>query len=193
MLILDSLTRVAHAARELALLLGEPGAARGYPPSALAAVTRLVERAGNSARSGGAVTGLYTVLADGDDTSDPVVDTARAILDGHIVLSRDLAQRGHYPAIDVPASLSRVMVDVTGPQVDEAARRLRALIAAREDNRDLVMMGAYRAGTDRTLDTALAHSGQIDSFLQQPRGESVSLADSFAQLQDLGATLVPTA
>lgn len=189
MLILDSLTRVAHAARELALLLGEPGAARGYPPSALAAVTRLVERAGNSARSGGAVTGLYTVLADGDDTSDPVVDTARAILDGHIVLSRDLAQRGHYPAIDVPASLSRVMTDVTSPETGEAARRLRALIAAREDNRDLVMMGAYRAGTDKVLDTALAHSGQIDSFLQQPRGESVTLAESLEQLRDLGVGL----
>uniref|UniRef100_UPI0030C765FB FliI/YscN family ATPase n=1 Tax=Erythrobacter sp. Dej080120_24 TaxID=3024837 RepID=UPI0030C765FB len=189
LLILDSLTRVAHAARELALLLGEPGAARGYPPSALAAVTRLVERAGNSTRSGGAVTGLYTVLADGDDTSDPVVDTARAILDGHIVLSRDLAQRGHYPAIDIPASLSRVMTDVTGAEIGEAARRLRALIAAREDNRDLVMMGAYRTGTDKVLDTALAHSGQIDGFLQQPRGESVSLAESYAQLAALSAGL----
>jgi len=191
LLILDSLTRVAHAARELALLLGEPGAARGYPPSALAAVTRLVERAGNSARSGGAVTGLYTVLADGDDTSDPVVDTARAILDGHIVLSRDLAQRGHYPAIDVPASLSRVMTDVTGPDIDEAARRLRALIAAREENRDLVMMGAYRAGTDLLLDTALAQSGRIDAFLQQERGQAVTLEASFAQLRELASELEP--
>ncbi len=189
MLILDSLTRVAHAARELALVLGEPGAARGYPPSALAAVTKLVERAGNSARTGGAVTGLYTVLADGDDAQDPVVDTARAILDGHILLSRDLAQRGHYPAIDVPASLSRVMQDLVSPEIGEAARRLRALIATREDNRDLVMMGAYRAGSDPVLDQALELSQPIDAFLQQPRGEAVSLPEAQAQL----ASVIPHA
>ncbi|MEO0906027.1 MAG: FliI/YscN family ATPase [Pseudomonadota bacterium] len=184
-LVLDSLTRVAHAARELALMLGEPGAARGYPPSALAAITKLVERAGNSARSGGAVTGVYTVLADGDDTNDPVVDTARAILDGHIVLSRDLAQRGHYPAIDVPSSLSRVMDDVADPAMRDAAREVRALIAAREDSRELVMMGAYRAGADPVLDRALHHTARIDDFLHQARGEAIGLAQSIAQLQDL--------
>ncbi len=187
LLVLDSLTRVAHAARELALLLGEPGAARGYPPSALAAITRIVERAGNSAQSGGAVTGFYTVLADGDDTSDPVVDTARAILDGHVVLSRDLAQRGHYPAIDVPASLSRVMDDLADPATIQAAREVRALIASREDNRDLVMMGAYRAGSDAVLDLALEHTPQIDAFLTQARGEAVSLTDSLAQLSQLAS------
>ncbi|MGB3471834.1 MAG: FliI/YscN family ATPase [Erythrobacter sp.] len=185
MLILDSLTRVAHAARELALVLGEPGAARGYPPSALAAVTKLVERAGNSARSGGAVTGLYTVLADGDDANDPVVDTARAILDGHILLSRELVQRGHYPAIDVPASLSRVMDDLVAPETLDQARRVRALISSREENRDLVMMGAYRAGSDQVLDTALEKSGELDAFLQQRRGDGVSLTDSLKQLQAL--------
>ena len=185
LLILDSLTRVAHAARELALVLGEPGAARGYPPSALAAITRLVERAGNSARSGGAVTGIYTVLADGDDGNDPVVDTARAILDGHIVLSRELAQRGHYPAIDVPASLSRVMDELVTPEIARAARGLRALIAARETNRDLVLMGAYRAGSDPQLDTALALSGAIDAFLMQERGEAEPLALSHAALTAL--------
>jgi len=191
LLVLDSLTRVAHAARELALLLGEPGAARGYPPSALAAITRIVERAGNSAQSGGAVTGLYTVLADGDDTSDPVVDTARAILDGHVVLSRDLAQRGHYPAIDVPASLSRVMDDLAEPAVIEAARDVRALIASREDNRDLVMMGAYRAGSDPVLDRALEHTQSIDAFLTQARGEAVGLTDSIAGLAQLAAGTHP--
>lgn len=185
LLILDSLTRVAHAARELALVLGEPGAARGYPPSALAAVTRLVERAGNSARTGGAVTGIYTVLADGDDTNDPVVDTARAILDGHIVLSRELAARGHYPAIDVPASLSRVMDDLVPPGVAAAARRLRALVAARESGRDLVMMGAYRAGGDPLLDAALALSQPIDAFLTQERGAADTLAASQAALLEL--------
>jgi flagellum-specific ATP synthase len=182
LLILDSLTRVAHAARELALLLGEPGAARGYPPSALAAITRIVERAGNSARTGGAVTGIYTVLADGDDSNDPVVDTARAIMDGHILLSRALAERGHYPAIDVPASLSRVMDDLVPPEQARAARRLRALIAAREQNRDLVMMGAYRAGSDPLLDEARARSGPIDAFLTQPRGTAEDLAHSRARL-----------
>lgn len=182
LLILDSLTRVAHAARELALLLGEPGAARGYPPSALAAITRLVERAGNSARTGGAVTGIYTVLADGDDGHDPVVDTARAIMDGHILLSRSLAERGHYPAIDIPASLSRVMDDLVPSEQARAARALRALIAAREQNRDLVMMGAYRAGSDSLLDEALARSAAIDAFLTQPRGSAESLAASRAAL-----------
>lgn len=184
-LVVDSLTRVAHAARELALLLGEPGAARGYPPSALAAVTRLVERAGNSASSGGAITGVYTVLADGDDMNDPVVDTARAILDGHILLSRDLAQRGHYPAIDVPASLSRVMDDIVGPEQVEAARYVRSLISAREENRDLVMMGAYRAGSDAVLDRALEHSAALDAFLTQARGQAVSLEDSSEALMAL--------
>lgn len=182
LLVLDSLTRVAHAARELALVLGEPGAARGYPPSALAAVTRLVERAGNSARSGGAITGIYTVLADGDDMSDPVVDTARAILDGHVVLSRDLAQRGHYPAIDVPASLSRVMDQVAGEELVEAARQIRSLVSAREENRDLVMMGAYRSGSDPVLDRALEHSAAIDAFLTQARGNAFTLDESVEAL-----------
>lgn len=185
LLVLDSLTRVAHAARELALVLGEPGAARGYPPSALAAITKLVERAGNSAQTGGAVTGLYTVLADGDDTTDPVVDTARAILDGHVVLSRELAQRGHYPAIDIPASLSRVMDGIVEPGAIEAARTLRALIAAREENRDLVMMGAYRAGSDPVLDRALAHTALIDAFLKQPRCAAVDMPSSFDELAQL--------
>ncbi|QFT76708.1 FliI/YscN family ATPase [Erythrobacter sp. THAF29] len=187
LLIVDSLTRVAHAARELALLLGEPGAARGYPPSALATITRLVERAGNSARTGGAVTGLYTVLADGDDAQDPVVDTARAILDGHILLSRELAQRGHYPAIDVPASLSRVMDDLVEQQIAEAARRVRALVSAREENRDLVLMGAYRAGSDPLVDAALEHSAAIDAFLTQERGEAVGLEQSLVALRELAA------
>ncbi|MEL7445355.1 MAG: FliI/YscN family ATPase [Pseudomonadota bacterium] len=185
LLILDSLTRVAHAARELALLLGEPGAARGYPPSSLAAVTRLVERAGNSESSGGAVTGLYTVLADGDDTHDPVVDTARAILDGHILLSRDLAQRGHYPAIDVPASLSRVMNDIVAADRVEQARQLRSLIATREENRDLVLMGAYRSGADNQLDRALQLAPIVDGFLQQRRDQSLTIQSSFDALSEV--------
>jgi flagellum-specific ATP synthase len=133
------------------------------------------------------VTGIYTVLADGDDTNDPVVDTARAILDGHIVLSRDLAARGHYPAIDIPSSLSRVMDDLVPRETAAAARRLRGLIAARESGRDLVMMGAYRAGGDPLLDEALALSQPIDAFLTQARGEAEPLADSHAALLRLMA------
>jgi flagellum-specific ATP synthase len=185
LLIMDSLTRVAHAGREIGLLLGEPGAARGYPPSALATVTKLVERAGNSAQSGGSVTGLYTVLADGDSQDDPVVDTARSILDGHIVLSRDLAQRGQYPAIDIAASLSRVMTDITTKDHERAARAFRALIAAYEANRDLVLMGAYRSGADPQLDRAIAMHPHLVAFLAQEGGTTVSLANSVAQLQTL--------
>jgi len=185
LLILDSLTRCAHAAREIGLLLGEPGAARGYPPSALAMITKLVERAGNSAASGGSITGIYTVLADGDSQDDPVVDTARSILDGHIVLSRDLAQRGQYPAIDIAASLSRVMNDIVAPEHEKLARQFRALVANYEANRDLVLMGAYRAGADAQLDRAIAMHEQLVAFLCQARGEVIRLDDCVAQLTHL--------
>ncbi|MGD9664651.1 MAG: FliI/YscN family ATPase [Novosphingobium sp.] len=187
LLVMDSLTRVAHAAREIGLLLGEPGAARGYPPSALATITKLVERAGNSAASGGSITGLYTVLADGDNQDDPVVDTARSILDGHIVLSRELAQRGQYPAVDIAASLSRVMADIVPPDHQANARAFRALVASYEENRDLVLMGAYRAGADPQLDRAIAMHDQLSAFLCQQTGELVDLDHSVAQL---GALLV---
>lgn len=185
LLIMDSLTRVAHAGREIALLLGEPGAARGYPPSALATITKLVERAGNSAASGGSVTGLYTVLADGDNQDDPVVDTARSILDGHVVLSRDLAQRGQYPAIDIAASLSRVMNDITDPDHQTLARQFRALVASYEANRDLVLMGAYRSGADPQLDRAIAMHEALSGFLAQPAREIVPLDASVAALTAL--------
>jgi flagellum-specific ATP synthase len=185
LLIQDSLTRIAHAAREIGLLLGEPGAARGYPPSALAAITKLVERAGNSAESGGSITGLYTVLADGDDQNDPVVDTARSILDGHVVLSRELAQRGQYPAIDVGASLSRVMNDIVPPGHTMAARRFRALMSSYESNRDLVLMGAYRPGADPMLDRGIALQPQLVRFLSQELGEHVPLEVAAAQLAEL--------
>lgn len=185
LLIMDSLTRVAHAAREIGLLLGEPGAARGYPPSALATITKLVERAGNSAASGGSITGLYTVLADGDNQDDPVVDTARSILDGHIVLSRELAQRGQYPAIDIAASLSRVMNDITSPEHQALARTFRALVASYEANRDLILMGAYRAGADPQLDRAIAMHELLTAFLCQPASNVLRMDDSIAQLAAL--------
>lgn len=185
LLIVDSLTRVAHAAREIGLLLGEPGAARGYPPSALATITKLVERAGNSAASGGAITGIYTVLADGDNQDDPVVDTARSILDGHIVLSREIAQRGQYPAIDIAASLSRVMNDIVPSDHQQLARTFRALAASYEANRDLVLMGAYRAGADPQLDRAIAMHDALTGFLAQGQDEAVSLAAAEAALAAL--------
>ncbi len=185
LLIMDSLTRVAHAAREIGLLLGEPGAARGYPPSALATITKLVERAGNSAASGGSITGVYTVLADGDSQDDPVVDTARSILDGHIVLSRELAQRGQYPAIDIPASLSRVMNDIVAPDLQHLAVSFRALTASFEANRDLVLMGAYRAGADAQLDRAIAMHEPMARFLRQPASESIGIEQSFIELAAL--------
>jgi flagellum-specific ATP synthase len=185
LLIMDSLTRVAHAAREIGLLLGEPGAARGYPPSALATITKLVERAGNSAASGGSVTAIYTVLADGDNQDDPVVDTARAILDGHVVLSRDLAQRGQYPAIDIAASLSRVMNDIVDPAHARLARRFRALVATYEANRDLVLMGAYRQGADAQLDRAIAMHERLTAFLAQAQADIVPMSPSVAQLSEL--------
>lgn len=185
LLIQDSLTRIAHAAREIGILLGEPGAARGYPPSALSTITKLVERAGNSAESGGSITAIYTVLADGDDQNDPVVDTARSILDGHIVLSRELAQRGQYPAIDVGASLSRVMSDVVSPQQSALARRLRALVSAYESNRDLFLMGAYRAGADPLIDRGIALHPQIAEFLKQHTAERVGLDQAMTELHML--------
>jgi flagellum-specific ATP synthase len=185
LLIMDSLTRVAHAAREIGLLLGEPGAARGYPPSALSTITKLVERAGNSAETGGSITGLYTVLADGDNQDDPVVDTSRSILDGHIVLSRELAQRGQYPAIDIAASLSRVMNDIVPLEHQALAREFRALIATYEANRDLVLMGAYRAGADAQLDHAIAMHDALIRFLNQPSGEIHALDESVAALKAL--------
>ncbi len=185
LLIQDSLTRIAHAAREIGILLGEPGAARGYPPSALSTITKLVERAGNSAESGGSITAIYTVLADGDDQNDPVVDTARSILDGHIVLSRELAQRGQYPAIDVGASLSRVMSDVVSPQQSALARRLRALVSAYESNRDLFLMGAYRAGADPLIDRGIALHPQIAEFLKQDTAERVGLDQAMTELHML--------
>lgn len=167
LLILDSLTRVAHAQREIGLALGEAPGARGYPASAIALLPRLVERAGNDATSGGSVTAIYTVLADGDDMNDPVVDAARGVLDGHLVLSRAEAQRGIYPAIDVSASISRVMGDIVPREHAAAAASFRRALALVEANRDLVLMGAYAPGADPALDAALAARDAMDAFRRQ--------------------------
>ena len=156
LLILDSLTRVAHAQREIGLSLGEQPTARGYPPSVISLIPELVERTGVGVNSIGSITSIYTILADGDDTvSDPIVDNARAILDGHIVLSRRLAQQGIYPAIDVSNSVSRLMNELCTQKHSENARRLRQLISLYQENQDLLLMGGYVQGQDTDLDLAV--------------------------------------
>ena len=182
LLIMDSLTRVAHAGREIGLALGEPASARGYPPSAIAMLPNLIERAGVDVHSGGSITAIYTVLADGDDGNDPVVDSARSILDGHIVLSRQLAERGVYPAIDIGPSVSRVMSDIVDTPHLKAARVLRRHLATYEENRDLVLMGAYRSGADPAIDAAIACHPAVMGYIKQDPDEMVPLADAAAEL-----------
>lgn len=173
LLVVDSLTRVAHAQREIALAAGEPPGRRGYPPSALDLLPRLIERAGNDRSGGGAITALLTVLADGDDlVSDPVVDTARGVLDGHILLDRSIAARGRFPAIDVGNSLSRTMTDCVTPEHLVAATRFRRQLALVEGNRDLVAMGAYARGQDPALDQALDRADSMEAFLAQEQQET---------------------
>lgn len=168
LLILDSLSRVVHGAREVALARGENAGGRGYPPSAMALIAALAERAGGL-RAGGAITAVMTVLAEADESGDAVVDAARGVLDGHLLLSRKLAGRGGFPAIDLSASASRVMADVTDPAHLAAAARFRRLNALIEDNRDLVLMGAYAPGADPELDAALALSPRLEAYRCQPR------------------------
>src|SRR5580704_3855096 len=163
LLLVDSVTRFARAQREVGLAAGEPPARRGYPPSVFAALPRLLERAGQSAH--GSITGIYTVLVEGGDMDEPVADEVRGILDGHVVLERALGARGRFPAVDVTASLSRVMSSVVAPEHRDAARRLRSLVATYESKRDLVTLGAYAKGADKELDEALARMPRIEAFL----------------------------
>jgi flagellum-specific ATP synthase len=184
LLLVDSLTRVAQAQREIGLAAGEPAGVRGYPPSALSLIPRLVERAGNDSRSGGAITAVMTVLADGDDTiADPVVDTARGVLDGHIVLDRAIAARGRYPAIDLAHSLSRTMEACVPPSHVAAATAFRSELALADANADLVAMGAHVRGADPAVDRALDQRPTLEAFLQQARAESPDFADTVAALQ----------
>jgi len=182
LLLIDSLTRCAHAQREIGLSLGEPPAMKGYPPSALALIPRLVERAGVDTRTGGSITALYTVLADGDDTDDPIVDAARAIVDGHFVLSRHLSEQSIFPAIDIGKSLSRVMADVTDDAHMRAAAMYRSLWAAYEENRDLILMGAYRPGNDPLIDEAVSRHQEVLNFLRQNQKERIDLETSISAL-----------
>lgn len=183
MLIMDSLTRVAHARREIGLALGEQPTAKGYPPSVISMIPGLIERAGPGPAGKGSITAFYTILADGDDTTnDPVVDTARAILDGHFVLSRKQAQMGIYPAIDLSQSVSRVMKDIVSQPHATAAQKLRRMIALYMENRDMMLMGAYTPGLDPLLDEAITLWPRIEAFMGQDIGTPMPLSDSIDAL-----------
>jgi flagellum-specific ATP synthase len=185
LLIMDSLTRYAMAQREIALAIGEPPATKGYPPSVFAKLPTLVERAGNGKPGGGSITAFYTVLTEGDDQQDPIADAARAILDGHIVLNRTLAESGHYPAIDIEQSISRAMHNITQPAHQQLTRRLKQLYSRYQRSRDLISVGAYSAGADPVLDEAIARNAKIESFLQQDISERANVAQSLGQLTAL--------
>jgi len=183
MLMMDSVTRFAMAQREIGLAIGEPPATRGYTPSVFALLPRLLERAGTSAA--GSITALYTVLVDGDDMNEPIADAVRSILDGHVVLTRSLAHSGHYPAIDVLQSVSRLVGEIVSPEVADAGQHLRAALAALKDKQDLISIGAYSAGSDPLLDAALEHRQQIDGFLRQAVHENCDPHTSDAELLEL--------
>jgi len=183
LLLMDSLTRLAMAQREVGLAAGEPPATRGYTPSVFGLLSALLERAGTAQR--GSITGIYTVLVEGDDLEEPISDAVRAILDGHIVLSRDLAERGHYPPIELGSSLSRVMPQVVDPQHEEMARELRELWTLYRKNEDLVNIGAYARGTNPKLDRALQLWEAMEDFLRQAPGEHADLEASRRALAEL--------
>lgn len=185
LLIMDSLTRYAMAQREIALAIGEPPATKGYPPSVFAKLPQLVERAGNGIRGGGSITAFYTVLTEGDDQQDPIADSARAILDGHVVLSRQLAESGHYPAIDIEASISRAMTSLISPESFEQVRGFKQLYSRYQRSRDLISVGAYTPGSDPLLDKAIMLHPRLETFLQQGIFECAGYADSAARLGGL--------
>jgi flagellum-specific ATP synthase len=188
LLLIDSLTRIAHAQREIGLQAGEPPTMKGYPPSALSLIPGLVERAGRDVESGGSITAIYTVLADGGDLDDPVVDAARAIVDGHFILSRSLAEEGVYPALDIRRSLSRTMADVVDDDHTAAASQFRRLWSVYEENRDLMLMGAYQEGADPTLDEAVARRGEMLDLIRQPYAVQVPFdAARAALITEFGA------
>jgi flagellum-specific ATP synthase len=191
LLIMDSLTRYAMAQREIALAIGEPPATKGYPPSVFAKLPALVERAGNGKQGEGSITAFYTVLTEGDDQQDPIADAARAILDGHIVLSRSLAEGGHYPAIDIEQSISRAMHNITSVEHQKLSRKLKQLNSRYMRSVDLINVGAYEAGSDGVLDQAIARHEQIELFLQQAISERSSVDESIAHLAHVLDGLVP--
>jgi flagellum-specific ATP synthase len=191
LLLVDSLTRYAQAQREIGLAIGEAPATKGFPPSVFARLPALVERAGNGSAGGGSITAFYTVLTEGDDQSDPIADAARAILDGHIVLSRRIAETGLYPAVDVSASISRAMHEIASAQHQREAQLLRRALSIYEQHRDLISLGAYVRGSDPRVDAAMALWPQIQQFLQQDMRERVDLTTSLGSLTGLMAEPPP--
>ncbi len=187
MLMMDSVTRFAMAQREVGLAIGEPPATRGYTPSVFALLPRLLERAGTSTT--GSITALYTVLVDGDDMNEPIADAVRSILDGHVVLTRSLAHAGHYPAIDVLQSISRLVGEIVSAEVGDAGQRLRAALAVLREKEDLVAIGAYQPGSDPALDVALAHRSRIEGFLRQAVDERSDPLETDARLLEIAASL----
>ena len=183
LLMMDSLTRFSMAQREIGLASGEPPVSRGYPPSVYGEMPQLLERAGRSDK--GSITGLYTVLVDGDDFNEPIADTARSILDGHIVLDRKIAQKNHYPAIDVLQSISRVMSSIVDPQHKKAAGQLKNVLATYAEAEDLVNIGAYKAGSNPSIDYALSKIDAVNEFLQQDVYEKLSFEESIQRLEEL--------
>jgi flagellum-specific ATP synthase len=185
LLLMDSLTRFAQAQREIGLAIGEAPATKGYPPSVFAKLPQLVERAGNGASGGGSITGFYTVLTEGDDQQDPIADSARAILDGHFVLSRRIAEAGMYPAIDIEQSISRAMYDIVPKSQTVMARQFRQALSTYQQNRDLIAIGAYQRGSDPRIDSAIAGWPAMQRFLQQDMHEQFTLDASIAALQQM--------
>jgi FliI/YscN family ATPase len=188
LLMMDSVTRVALALREIGLAAGEPPATRGYPPSVFASLPRLLERSGRTER--GSITGLYTVLVEADDPNEPVSDAVRGILDGHILLSRQLAEQAHWPAIDVLASISRSMNNVVSDEHRAAADEIKRLLAAHSRSADLIDIGAYQAGSNPTVDTAIRMKDAFDGFLRQAPHEHVAFEEARHQLQQLNAASI---
>jgi len=185
LLLLDSLTRYAQAQREIALAVGEPPATKGYPPSVFSKLPQLVERAGNGGDGQGSVTAFYTVLTEGDDLQDPIADASRAILDGHIVLSRELAESGHYPAIDIEGSISRVMPSVTSEEHQELARSLKQVYSLYQQNKDLIAIGAYTKGSDPRIDQSINMLPVIQFYLQQKMNDVIPYDQSLTQLNEI--------
>ena len=180
---MDSLTRFSMAQREIGLASGEPPVTRGYPPSVYSEMPKVLERAGNTEK--GSITGLYTVLVDGDDFNEPITDTARGILDGHIVLSRKLGHKNHYPAIDVMQSISRCMSAVATPEHKKAAGRLKNVLATYNDAEDLINIGAYRAGSNKEIDYAINKINSVNNFLRQDVNEKFMFEDEINMLKDI--------
>lgn len=185
LLLMDSLTRFAQAQREIGLAIGEPPATKGYPPSVFARIPQLIERAGTGTSGAGSITAFYTVLAEGDDENDPIVDASRAVLDGHIMLSREIAESGIYPPVDPEASISRSMNRICAPQHLRAAQRFREIHAYYQRHRDLITVGAYRSGSDPQLDRAVRLWPRIEAFMAQKMNEPVTLTTAIAELEAL--------